>query len=72
VTARRVGYQSLTKDVTVSADQKATLDFALVAAPTKLDEIVTTAVGEQRRYQVGNTISTINADSITPTAPSQV
>ncbi len=69
VTARRVGYQSLTKDVTVAADQKSTLDFAIVATPTKLDEVVTTAVGQQRRYEVGNTISTINADSITPTAP---
>jgi TonB-linked SusC/RagA family outer membrane protein len=69
VTARRVGYQSLTKDVTVTADQSVTLDFAVVAAATRLDEIVTTAVGQQRRYEVGNTISTINADSITPTAP---
>jgi TonB-linked SusC/RagA family outer membrane protein len=69
VTARRVGYQPLTRDVTVTADQQATLDFALVAAPTKLDEVVTTAVGQQRRYEVGNTISTINADSIAPTAP---
>ena len=69
VTARRVGYQPLTKDLTVTTDEKATLDFALTAAPTKLDEIVTTAVGEQRRYEVGNAISTINADSIAPTAP---
>jgi TonB-linked SusC/RagA family outer membrane protein len=69
VTARRVGYQAISKDVTVTADQPATLDFSLVAAATKLDEIVTTAVGEQRRYEVGNVISTINADSITPTAP---
>ena len=69
ITARRVGYQPLTKDVTVAGDQTATLDFALVAAPTRLDEVVTTAVGEQRRYEVGNDISTINADSIAPTAP---
>jgi TonB-linked SusC/RagA family outer membrane protein len=69
VTARRVGYQPLTKDITIAGDQTATLDFALVAAPTRLDEVVTTAVGEQRRYEVGNDISTINADSIAPTAP---
>ena len=69
VTARRVGYQPLTKDLTITADEKALLDFALVAAATRLDEIVTTAVGQQRRYEVGNTISTINADSIAPTAP---
>jgi TonB-dependent SusC/RagA subfamily outer membrane receptor len=69
VTARRVGYQPLTKEITLTGTERTTLDFALVAAPTRLDEVVTTAVGEQRRYEVGNTISTINADSITPTAP---
>ena len=67
--ARRVGYQSLSKDITVSADQSGTLDFALTAAATRLDEVVTTAVGRQRRYEVGNDISTINADSIAPTTP---
>jgi TonB-linked SusC/RagA family outer membrane protein len=69
VTARRVGYQPLTKEIRVVPDQLATLDFALTAAPTRLDEVVTTAVGEQHRYQVGNVISTINVDSIAPTAP---
>ncbi len=69
VTARRVGYVPLTKTVTVVADSTTGVDFALTAAPTKLNEVVTTAVGDQRRYEVGNTISTINADSITPTAP---
>ena len=69
VTARRVGYQALTKEITIAGDQATTLDFALIAAPTRLDEVVTTAVGEQRRYEVGNVISTINADSIVPTAP---
>ncbi len=69
VTARRVGYIPLTKTVTVSPDSAATVDFALAAAPTKLNEVVTTAVGDQRRYEVGNVISTINADSIAPTAP---
>ena len=55
ITARRVGYQALTKDVTLAVEQgTASLDFALLAAPTKLDEIVTTAVGNQRRYEVGS------------------
>jgi TonB-linked SusC/RagA family outer membrane protein len=69
VTARRVGYTPLTKTVLVAIDSMATVDFALVAAPTRLNEMVTTAVGDQRRYEVGNVISTINADSIAPTAP---
>ena len=69
VTARRVGYQPLTKEITLAGTERTTLDFALVAVPTRLDEVVTTAVGQQRRYEVGNDISTINADSIAPTAP---
>lgn len=68
VTARRVGYTPSTKTVNV-ADSAIGADFALMAAPTKLNEVVTTAVGDQRRYEVGNDISTINADSIAPTAP---
>ncbi len=69
VTARRVGYTPLTRVVVVATDSTAAADFALAAAPTRLTEMVTTAVGNQRRYEVGNTISTINADSIAPTAP---
>ncbi len=68
VTARRVGYTPLTKVVTIATDTTAA-DFVLAAVATKLNEVVTTAVGDQRRYEVGNTISTINADSIAPTAP---
>ncbi len=68
-TARRVGYTPLTKVVTAATDSVVTVDFALAAAATKLNEVVTTAVGDQRRYEVGNVISTINADSIAPTAP---
>ncbi len=69
IIARRVGYLPLRRDVSIGADSAITVDFVLAAAPTKLNEVVTTAVGDQRRYEVGNVISTINADSITPTAP---
>ncbi len=69
VTARRVGYAPRTQVVMVATDSTAGADFGLTAAATKLNEVVTTAVGDQRRYEVGNVISTINADSIAPTAP---
>ncbi len=69
ITARRVGYTPLTQTLTLAGDSATTVDFALAAAATKLNEVVTTAIGDQRRYEVGNTISTINADSIAPTAP---
>ncbi len=69
VTARRVGYQPLTRDVTVSADQTAAVDFALVAAPTHLNEVVTTVTGDAKKYQVGNLIETMQADSVMKSAP---
>ncbi len=69
ITARRVGYTPRTITIAVITDSTAIADFALAAAPTRLNEVVTTAVGDQRRYEVGNTISTINTDSIAPTAP---
>ena len=69
VTARRVGYLAKTRTVTVNDGQAVTLNFLLNPPTTKLDEVVTTAVGEQRRYQVGNVISSINVDSIVPSAP---
>jgi TonB-linked SusC/RagA family outer membrane protein len=69
VTARRVGYTPKTRAVSVEDGKVAILDFRLNQPPTKLDEVVTTAVGDQRRYQVGNSIATINVDSLAPTTP---
>jgi hypothetical protein len=69
VTVRRVGYVARTRAVTVVDGRTMTLNFALNQPATRLDEVVTTAVGQQRRYEVGNDISTINVDSIAPTAP---
>jgi TonB-linked SusC/RagA family outer membrane protein len=68
VVARRLGY--LQASATVAVDSGTTpVDFALTASATRLDQIVTTAVGDRRAVEVGNVISTINADSIAPTAP---
>ncbi len=69
VSARRVGYTSLTKAVTVVADSAVVVDFALAAAAATLDEVVTTGAGPQRRIELGNAITTINADSVTRLAP---
>jgi TonB-linked SusC/RagA family outer membrane protein len=68
LSTRRVGFIVRTREVVVHDGQVAVLNFILSQPPTKLDEVVTTAVGDQRRYQVGNDISTLNVDSIAPTA----
>ncbi len=69
VTARRVGYTPLSKDVTVAADQQATMDFSLTRAAQALEEVVTTVTGNDKRYRVGNLIETLRADSVVQTAP---
>jgi TonB-dependent SusC/RagA subfamily outer membrane receptor len=44
-------------------------DSALVPAALKLDELVTTATGQQRRRDRANAITTIRADSVLQAAP---
>ncbi len=69
VTVRRVGYASLTKTVTITAESAATADFALTQTVATLEQVVTTGAGQQRRVELGNAIATINADSVVRTAP---
>ena len=55
----RVGYQEQKKAVAVSAGASVTVDFAMKQAVVQLQEIVTTATGEQRRVELGNAVSTL-------------
>jgi len=57
----RVGYTEQKKPITVAAGANATLDFTMVQAIVQLQEVVTTATGEQRKVELGNAVSTINA-----------
>ena len=57
----RVGYQEQKRTVTIAAGGQSTLDFTLNAVVVRLQEIVTTATGEQRRVELGNAISMIDA-----------
>lgn len=64
----RLGYRPDTGSVTVT-DAAATLDFAMEPAPVQLDEVVSTATGEQRKLEVGNAVSTINAAQVAELQP---
>src|SRR5689334_19956946 len=55
--ALRVGYQSQKKTVQVSG--AATADFVMKQAIVQLDEVVTTATGQQRKVELGNSIQTL-------------
>src|SRR2546422_4302897 len=51
-----LGYASIQKPATVTAGQTTTVDWALNPVAVRLEEIVTTATGEQLKRELGNTI----------------
>ena len=65
----RVGFTEQRKPVSVAAGQTATVDFSLAQNAVKLQEVVTTATGEQRRVELGNNVSSVNAADVTATQP---
>ncbi|HEY7235214.1 MAG TPA: SusC/RagA family TonB-linked outer membrane protein [Gemmatimonadaceae bacterium] len=58
--ALHVGYEAQKKPVTVARADTIRVDFALATAVVQLQEVVTTATGQQRRTELGNAISTID------------
>ncbi|HTE44596.1 MAG TPA: TonB-dependent receptor plug domain-containing protein, partial [Gemmatimonadaceae bacterium] len=60
IQALKVGYRALKKTVTVANGASVTADLQMVAAVVQLQEIVTTATGEQRKIELGNAISAIS------------
>lgn len=67
----RIGYEVRRVPVTVPADGEMVMDVALNKSSVKLEEVVVTATGDQSRRSLGNVVATVNADSITKTAPIQ-
>ncbi len=65
----RLGYRPVTDSIQVPPGVAATLNFALVPSPVQLDEIVTTATGQQSRLEIGNSVSTIAASQIAEESP---
>ena len=55
----RVGFLEQKKTVTVPAGGAITLDFSMAASVIKLTEVVTTAIGQQRRVELGNSVQTL-------------
>ncbi len=65
----RVGFVEQKKSIVVRAGASQTVDFAMTRAIVKLQEVVTTATGEQRRVELGNSIAQIDASDLAATAP---
>lgn len=59
---RRIGYQSTSLTLEVSAALDSLIVVPLSVAPISLSELVTTVSGNQMRYEVGNSIPVINAE----------
>src|ERR1035437_2821280 len=69
VRVSRIGFQEQKQSVAVAPGATLTLNFVLTRAVIQLQEIVTTATGEQRRVEIGNAVSTGNSAERTQTAP---
>lgn len=69
VRAARIGYQPQNQVVVVSDNGSAAANFSLDRAVARLEEVVTTATGEQSRREMGNVVATVKADSVVQTAP---
>ena len=65
----RIGFQSATRSATIIAGQSAQVDFTVAPSAVILDQVITTATGEeQRQREKGVTVGRINVDSL-PLAP---
>ena len=64
-----LGYATSSKPVTVTNGQSVTADFALTPAPYTLEELTTTAIGDTRKAELGNSVSTIQVSELAEQAP---
>ncbi len=64
-----LGHEVQKLPVTVAAGTTARLDFTLPIAAVRLDEIVTTATGDQRRLELGTVVGQVNAAKLVQNAP---
>ena len=63
VRARRIGYNSQVKSVTVGTGATSTVQFALVPSASIIEGVVVTGYGSQRRVAVTGSIASIDAEA---------
>jgi TonB-linked SusC/RagA family outer membrane protein len=71
VVVRAFGYKPVMRSVSVVGNGHQVLRVIMAGMPNVLSGVVTTATGIQRRMEVGNDITVLNADSIMRVAPVQ-
>lgn len=67
----RIGYEPARVSVTVADNAEGVANATLSRAAARLEDVVTTATGDQSRRSLGNVVATVNADSLARTAPVQ-
>lgn len=65
--ALRIGFTEGRQSVVITAGGTATADFAMRSVPITLSALVSTATGDQRRVEVGNSIAQVQAAEIVET-----
>ena len=61
VRATRIGFAEQKRTLNVASGATETADFALARVAVQLSEVVTTATGEQRRVEIANAVTTVDA-----------
>lgn len=69
IAARRVGYEPTQHSLVVVGGRDVSTTLELTAVAASLDAQVSTATGQQRRVQLGNTVATISVAPRVATAP---
>ncbi len=64
-----LGYTSTKRTVKIAAQGTATLRVTLIQSASMLSGVVTTATGERRKVEIGNSSISLNVDSIMQVAP---
>ena len=65
----RVGFKEQKKSVRTIAGETATLDFVMSQTVAQIQEVVVTATGEQRRVELGNAVTNLDAGKIVVNSP---
>ena len=65
----RIGYAEAKRPVTVVAGQSVAVDVAIATVAVTLTPVVSTATGQTRRVEIGNSISTVDAAAVAATSP---
>ena len=69
VTVRFLGYSPVERTTVIPDSGYVRVDVLMHMGMTRLQEVVTTATGQKRRYELANDITILDADSIVRTQP---